>query len=118
MRELNLAPAAAAAAGEATRPLYGTPAADGSLQPNRLSPAFERVVQVRNAHGDRSLSLTFQLQRRFSGGRELSASYTHTAARDLLSAGEDGAGNLDGVTLEGTWSGVNWRRRRGMCRTG
>jgi len=102
LMELNLAPPATVAAGEANRPLYGTLAADGLLQPNRLSPAFDRVVQVRNAHGDRSLSLTFQLQRHFSGGRELSASYTHTAARDLLSAGEDGAGNLDGVTLEGT----------------
>jgi len=102
LRELNLAPSSAVAAGEADRPLYGAVAADGFLGPNRLSPAFDRVVQVRNAHGDRSFSFTAQLQRYFGGGRELSASYTYTAARDLLSAGEDGDGNLDGVTLDGT----------------
>jgi hypothetical protein len=102
LRELNLAPPVSVAAGEADWPLYGAIAADGFLRPSRLSPAFDRVVQVRNAHGDRSFSFTAQLQRHFGGGRELSASYTYTAARDLLSAGEDGAGNLDGVTLDGT----------------
>jgi hypothetical protein len=102
LRELNLAPPAAVAFGEADRPLYGSIAEDGSATPNRLSPAFERVTQVRNARGDRSFSFTAQLQKHFPAGKELSASYTYTAARDLLSATEDGDGNLDAVTLDGT----------------
>jgi hypothetical protein len=102
LRELNLAPPTGAAAGEADRPLYGTIGEDGLLQPTRRNPAFGRVTQVTNAHGDRGLSLTAQIQRQFEGGKELSASYTYTAARDLLSAGDDGDTNLDGVTLDGT----------------
>jgi hypothetical protein len=73
------------------------------LEPNRLSPAFGRITQVRNAHGDQSFSFTAQLQKHLAGGKELSASYTYTAARDLLSATEDGLDvNLDAVILDGT----------------
>ena len=68
-----------------------------------MSPAFGRVTQVRNAHGDRSFSFTTQFQKHLAGGKELSASYTYTAARDLLSATEDGLdANLDAVILDGT----------------
>jgi hypothetical protein len=103
LRELNLAPPSAAASGEAGRPLYGTAFEDGSLVPERLSPAFGRVVQVGNGHGDRAFSVTAQLQRHFAGGKELSVSYTYTTARDRLSATEDGLdGNLDGVILDGS----------------
>ena len=103
LRELNLAPSAAVTFGEANRPLYGAVAEDGLLAPVRLSPAFGRVVQVRNAHGDRAFSVTAQLQKHFAGGEELSAAYTYTAARDLLSATEDGLdANLDAVILNGS----------------
>lgn len=103
LQELNLSPPAAVARGEANRPLYGAIAADGSAIPNRRSPAFGRVTQIRNARGDRSFSLTAQLQKHFPGGRELSASYTYTNARDLLSATEDRLdGNLDAVILDGS----------------
>jgi hypothetical protein len=102
LRELNLTPSAAVALGEANRPLYGTVAEDGMLAPSRLSPEFGRVIQVRNAHGDRAFSYTAQLQKHFPGGNELSASYTYTTARDLLSATEDGLdANLDAVILDG-----------------
>jgi hypothetical protein len=103
LRELNLAPPAAVALGEADRPLYGTLGDDGLLAPTRLSLAFGRVTQVRNARGDRALSVTAQLQKHFPGGKEVSASYSYTRARDRLSATEDGLdGNLDAVILDGT----------------
>ena len=69
LRELNLAPRSAVAIGEGSRPLYGTIADDGTPTPNRRSPAFGRVTQVRSAQGDRSFSLTAQIQKHFSGGR-------------------------------------------------
>ncbi len=103
VRELNLVPPGAVAAGEGGRPLYGVIGDDGSAEPNRRSPAFGRVTQVRNARGDRSFAFTAQLQKHFPGGQELGASYTFTSARDLLSATEDGLdGNLDAVTLDGS----------------
>jgi hypothetical protein len=103
LRELNLNPPSAVAFGEGSRSLYGTIADDGTATPNRRSGAFGRVIQVRNAEGDRSFSFTTQLQKHFAGGKELSGSYTYTSARDLLSATDDRLdGNLDGVTLDGS----------------
>jgi hypothetical protein len=107
LRESNLDPSSAVAFGEASRPLYGTIADDGTGTPNRRSPAFGRVTQVRSARGDRSFSFTAQLQKHFSGGQELGASYTYTSARDLLSATE---GNLDG-NLDGVLDGSLENRR-------
>ena len=109
LRELNLEGPVGSATGEADRPLYGTFLEDGTSSPARRTEAFGRVIQVRNAKGDRSISFTAQLQKRFGNGRELSVSYTHTTARDLLSATEDGLdGNLDAVIIDGTLE----RRRR------
>jgi hypothetical protein len=103
LRELNLAAPDAVALGEADRLLYGTIDDGGSAAPNRLSQAFERVTQVRNASGDRSFSATAQLQKHFAGGKELAMSYTYTSARDLLSASEDALdANLDVVVLDGS----------------
>jgi hypothetical protein len=109
LRELNLAGPVGTAAGEAGRLLYGTFLGDTTPAPARRNDAFGRVVEVGNARGDRSVSITVQLQKRFGDGRELSVSYTHTSARDLLSATEDGLdANLDAVILDGTLE----RRRR------
>jgi hypothetical protein len=109
LRELNLEGPVGSAEGEGGRPLYGTFLEDGTSVPARLNQDFGRVVQVRNSRGDRSVSFTAQLQKHFGNGRELSASYTYTAARDLLSATEDGLdGNLDAVSLDGSLE----RRRR------
>ena len=103
VRELNLASPAAVAFGEADRLLYGSIDDGGSAVPKRLSPAFERVTQIRNARGDRSFSATSQLQKHFAGGKELAISYTYTSARDLLSASEDALdANLDVVVLDGS----------------
>jgi hypothetical protein len=109
LRELNLQGPVGSAEAEGGRPLYGTFFQDGTPAPARHSEDFGRVVQVRNARGDRSVSFTAQLQKHFGDGRELSASYTHTVARDLLSTTEDGLdGNLDVVSLDGSLE----RRRR------
>jgi carboxypeptidase family protein/TonB-dependent receptor-like protein len=109
LQELNLQGPVGAASGEAGRPLYGTFDGDTMPVPARRAEDFGRVTRVGNAHGDRSVSVTLQVQKRFPGGQELSASYTHTAARDLLSATEDGLdANLDVVAVDGTLE----RRRR------
>jgi Carboxypeptidase regulatory-like domain/TonB dependent receptor len=106
LTELNLGPPVGVSAGEESRPLYGAIDTNGAVTPSRRSPAFSRVTQVGNASGDRSVSVTAQLQKRFPGGQELSASYTYTRARDLLSATEDGLdANLDVVPLDGTLAG-------------
>jgi hypothetical protein len=109
LRELNLEGPVGSAQGEGGRALYGSFLEDGTAAPARRSDDFGRVVQVRNSRGDRSVSFTAQLQKHFGDGRELSASYTYTAARDLLSATEDGLdANLDAVSLDGSLE----RRRR------
>jgi hypothetical protein len=103
IREMNLMPAGAVAAGEDNRPLYGSIASDGSPSPTRRSPDFGRVTQVGNARGDQSFALTAQLQKALAGGQELALAYTFTRARDLLSATDDQLdANLDGVALDGT----------------
>jgi hypothetical protein len=84
--------------GEDGRLLYGTIGADGQASPSRTSPAFNQVIQVRNAAGDRSFSATLQLQKRFLSATELAASYTRTSSRDRLS---DVDGGLNGVANGG-----------------
>jgi hypothetical protein len=103
LRELNLFPSNAVSSGEGQRPLYGTMAEDGTAMPHRRSLAFGRVVQLQNASGERSFSLTTQIQKHFPGGQELSASYSYTSARDLLSASDDRLdGIIEAVTLDGS----------------
>jgi len=86
-------------AGEGGRLLYGTIEASGEPQPSRPRAAFNQVIQVRNAAGDRSFSATLQLQKRFPNATELAVSYTHTSSRDRLS---DADGGLDGVAGDGS----------------
>ena len=106
LRDLNLTAPEAEAFGEAGRLLYGTIGDDGLATPNRRSPAFGRVIEVRNGSGDRSFAVTAQLQKHFDGGKEFGLSYTYTSARDRLSASEDGLdGNLDAVVLDGSLEG-------------
>ncbi len=90
LRDLNLPPPAGVASGEGGRALYGTiDPSTGEPAPARRSQNFGSVVEITNAGGDRALSLTTQLQRRFRGGIELNAAYTYTDARDRLSATEE-----------------------------
>jgi hypothetical protein len=86
-------------AGEGGRLLYGTITASGEGLPSRPKSAFNQVIQVRNAAGDRSFSATLQLQKRFPNATELAVSYTRTSSRDRLS---DAHGGLNGVAGDGS----------------
>jgi hypothetical protein len=78
------------AAGEGGRVLYGTfDAATGHGTPTRRDPAFERVIETRNARGDRSFVATAQVRKQFGGGPEVQLAYTYTDTKDRLSAVSD-----------------------------
>jgi hypothetical protein len=84
--EVNLRPPTATSAGEGGRILYGSFDPDfGSPTPNRVNPAFQTVAQIRNSRGDRSISVSGQLEKRFGGGTQVSLAYTYTDARDRMS---------------------------------
>jgi hypothetical protein len=85
----NLAGPVGVLAGEGGRVLYGTFDPDGNGVPTRLSDAFDAVIQMRNSSGDRSWSLTGQLQKKFTNGTELSAAYTWTDAKNRNDASGD-----------------------------
>lgn len=85
--DVNLKPPTASAAGEGGRLLYGTIDEFGNATPNRRNPSFGTVAQIRNGSGDRSISASVQLEKRFGGGTDLSLAYTHTNARDRMSPG-------------------------------
>jgi hypothetical protein len=89
LSDRNLMPSVASAGGEAGRPLFGTIDSAGAGIPNRVTEAFERVVALGSRSRDRSLAFSIQAEQRLGMGATLSASYTHTDARDLLSAPED-----------------------------
>jgi hypothetical protein len=109
--DANLLPQSGTASGEGGRALYGTvDPADGTTQPNRRSPEFGPVIEIRNGRGDRSYSLAAQLQKRFAQGTELSAAYTYTDARDRISNPADLAySNLGTTPLDGSWESRNLR---------
>jgi outer membrane receptor protein involved in Fe transport len=101
--DLNLQPPMAVSAGEGNRTVYGTIDSVGEGHPDRRSNAFGPVMQVRNARGNRALSITAQLQKRLPNGTELGASYTYSQSSDRFSASEDATdADLDGTPLDGT----------------
>jgi outer membrane receptor protein involved in Fe transport len=104
LRDANLEPPTATAAGEDGRLLYGSLNAEtGSLEPNRLDPRYEVVAEMRNSSGDRTFSATAQIQKRFGTGAQLSLAYTFTDARDKMSANcFNVTCNLDFTPLDGT----------------
>jgi hypothetical protein len=103
----NLAGPVGRGAGEGGRIMYGTVDPDfGIATPSRLSDQFDAVIQVRNSSGDRSWSLTGQLQKKFDNGTELSAAYTWTDAKDRNDAPADFLfSNYAFSTVEGTEAG-------------
>lgn len=107
----NLLPPSGSSSGEANRPLYGTlDPSNGASTPGRRSEAFQPVIEIRNGRGDRAWSLATQLQKRFTGGTELSAAYTYTNAKDRHSNPADFAySNLGATALDGTWESRNLR---------
>lgn len=101
--DLNLQPPTAVAAGEGNRLMYGTIDTLGMPTPNRRSPNFGPVIQVRNARGNRAISVTAQLQKRFANGTEIGGSYTYGRSRDRLSASDDFTdGDVGFTALDGT----------------
>lgn len=90
----NLLPPLGAAQGEAGRPLFGTIDSAGGIATSRRTAAFERVVALGSRSRDRSLAFSVQAEKRLGNGATITASYTYTDARDLLSATQD---DLDSV---------------------
>jgi hypothetical protein len=83
--DLNLGGPVGVAAGEGGRLLYGTIDSTGGHTPARPDPAFGQVLHVSNRSGDRALSASVQVQRRFAAGSGFTASYTYSRAQDRLS---------------------------------
>jgi outer membrane receptor protein involved in Fe transport len=78
------------AAGEGGRVLYGTINPEtGAGDPTRRSEDVGSAFEIRNGSGDRSWSLTSQLQHQRPDGTEWSAAYTYTDARDRMSPDAD-----------------------------
>ena len=102
--DANLAPPSGMSPGEGNRPLYGMiNPTTGAATPTRLSPAFERVVQVSNRSGDHALSVSAQLRTRLGEAVEGSALYAYTRARDRMSIAHINArAMLEGTVLDGT----------------
>jgi hypothetical protein len=88
--DVNLRGPVGTAAGEGGRVLYGRfDPESGAATPSRWTDSLDGVFQLRNGSGDRSWSLTAQLQRQRPDGTEWSAAYTYTDARDRMSPDAD-----------------------------
>ncbi len=98
------------ASGEGGRLLYGTfDSIEGPLA-RRRSDAFGPVLAMTNDAGDRSWSLAFQLQKRWSEGADVTASYTFTDARDRQSSPGNGSrANLSYTVIDGSLARPNLR---------
>lgn len=103
MTDVNLQPPTTIAAGEGGRLLYGSFDEFGTASPNRRIPGFGTVAQIRNSSGDRSISASAQVEKRFAGGTDLILAYTYTDARDRMSPDcFNVTCNLDFTPLDGT----------------
>ncbi len=103
LRDVNLVGPVGVASGEGGRLLYGTfDSIQGPIAARR-SDAFGPVLAMTNDAGDGSWSLAFQLQKRWSDGADVTASYTYTDARDRQSAaGNDSRANLSYTVVDGS----------------
>ncbi|HEX8392607.1 MAG TPA: TonB-dependent receptor, partial [Longimicrobium sp.] len=68
------------------RTLHDTIPTTGIANPERVSTKFSEVINVTNQNKDYAYNLTAGLQRRFRNSLELSAFYTYSKARDVISA--------------------------------
>jgi Carboxypeptidase regulatory-like domain len=75
------------AAGEGGRLMYGSIDEFGRATPTRRKLGFQTVAQIRNSHGDQSMSASGQLEKRFASGTVVSLAYTYTDARDRINPG-------------------------------
>jgi hypothetical protein len=103
MTDANLQPPSGSSAGEGGRLLYGTFDQFGNPEPNRINSTFGTVGRIRNASGERAISVSGQLEKRFAGGTDVSLAYTYTDARDRMSPGcFNVTCNLPLTALDGT----------------
>jgi hypothetical protein len=102
--DVNLVGPLGTSAGEGGRVLYGTiDASTGQATPSRRTVALRGVYELRNESGDRSYSVTAQLEKRFPNGTELSMAYTYTDAKDRMSTSVDlPAANTGSTPVNGT----------------
>jgi hypothetical protein len=102
--DVNLVGPVATAFGEGGRAIYGTIDPEtGEATPARRSGDLRGVYQLRNGGGDRSYSVTVQLQKEFPNGTGLSAAYTHTDAKDRMHMNADiGILNAGSTPVSGT----------------
>jgi hypothetical protein len=110
LRDVNLLPPVGVASGEGGRLLYGTFDSIEGPTARRRSDAFGPVLAMTNDAGDRSWSLAFQIQKRWSDGADVTASYTYSDARDRQSAaGNDSRANLSYTVIDGSLARPNLR---------
>jgi hypothetical protein len=70
--------------------MYGTiDPTSGDAATARLTPRFRGVYEIRNGSGDRAISASVQVAKRFGRGAELSVAYTFTDAKDQVSTDGD-----------------------------
>ena len=109
--DVNLAPTGAVLRGEGGRPLYGSIDDAGQATPNRLSHAFTSVVRQTNASGNRYLSASALLTKRWGQHGELALAYSWSDVRDRAAQGGLGfslsglglaADLIGGTALDGT----------------
>lgn len=89
--DVNLGAPVGTLSGEGGRVMYGTISGTSaakalpSVTPGVIDPDFAPVLRNGNHSGDRTYSLTAQVEKRFAAGMEVNAAYTYTDARDFLS---------------------------------
>jgi hypothetical protein len=93
------------------RQLYGAPNAAGTaLVSSTKTSAVRQVVHHLNKSADRSTVVTVQLQKSFAGDFAVSAGYTYSKTKDLISLGSSIAtSNLRFTALDGTLEDRNLR---------
>jgi len=97
--DANLLPPSGVAAGEDSRPLYGT--VRGTIA--RRDSIFGQVIQVSNRNGDYGVSLSVQLRKQFGDRGEASVLYAHARAWDRMSlVNYPARANLEQTPLDGT----------------
>lgn len=111
LSDVNLRGILGNSAGEAGRPLYGTPLATSTNIPvSRRTTRFNDVLRHRNESADRAIQITGEFQKRFSAGLEFRASYTYSRAQDLFTLGSSIANsNYRFTVLDGTLENRNLR---------
>jgi hypothetical protein len=104
VRDLNLRGPVGISTGEGGRVLYGTiDESTGQATPERVTDDLTYVVQMRNGSGDRSYSVTAQLEKHLSNGTEVSAAFTYTDAKDRMGMVTDRFGpNTVSTPVDGT----------------